>query len=60
MIFFYKELIEKGIGRYEIERKEIINNYRKIKDELNFIKLYKYSQYFNKSFILRTIELEVM
>lgn len=40
--------------------KEIINNYRKIKDELNFIKLYKYAQYFNKSFILKTIESEVM
>ncbi len=40
--------------------KEVINNYRKIKDKLDFIKLYKYAQKFNKSYILKTIEMEVM
>ena len=40
--------------------KEVLNNYRKIKDKLNFIKLYKYAQNFNKSYIMKTIETEVM
>ena len=40
--------------------KEVLNNYRKIKDKLNFIKLYKYSQNFNNSYIMKTIETEVM
>ena len=40
--------------------KEVVNNYRKIKDELNFIRLYKYAQNFNNSYIMRTIEAEVM
>ena len=40
--------------------KEVLNNYRKIKDKLNFIKLYKYAQNFNNSYIMKTIETEVM
>lgn len=40
--------------------KEVLNNYRKIKDNLNFIKLYKYAQNFNNSYIVKTIETEVM
>lgn len=40
--------------------KEVINNYRKIKNELNFIKIYKYAQIFNNSYIMKTIEKEVM
>ena len=40
--------------------KEVLNNYRKIKDKLNFIKLYKYTQNFNNSYIMKTIETEVM
>lgn len=40
--------------------KEVLNNYRKIKDQLNFIELYKYAQNFKKSYILQTIETEVM
>ena len=40
--------------------KEVLNNYRKIKDKLNFIKLYKYAQKFNNSYIIKTIETEVM
>ena len=40
--------------------KEVLNNYRKIKDKLNFIKLYKYAQSFNNSYIMKTIETEVM
>lgn len=40
--------------------KEVLNNYRKIKDKLNFIKLYKYAQNFNNSYIMKTIEAEVM
>ena len=40
--------------------KEALNNYRKIKDKLNFIKLYKYTQNFNNSYIMKTIETEVM
>lgn len=40
--------------------KEVLNNYRKIKEEINFIKLYKYSQNFNNSYIMKTIETEVM
>lgn len=40
--------------------KDVLNNYRRIKDELNFIKLYKYAQNFNNSYIMKTIETEVM
>ncbi len=40
--------------------KEVLNNYRKIKDKLNFIKLYKYAQNFNNSYIMKAIETEVM
>lgn len=40
--------------------KEVLNNYRKIKDKLNFIKLYKYAQNFNHAYIMKTIETEVM
>lgn len=40
--------------------KELINNYRKIRDEINFIKLYKYAQVFNSPYIMKTIEKEVM
>ena len=40
--------------------KEVLNNYRKIKEKLNFIKLYKYAQNFNNSYIMKTIETEVM
>lgn len=40
--------------------KEVINNYRKMKDKLNFIQLYKYAQNFNNSYIMKTIETEVM
>lgn len=40
--------------------KEVLNNYRKIKEELDFIKLYKYAQSFNCSFIMKSIETEVM
>lgn len=40
--------------------KEVLNNYRKIKDKLNFIKLYKYAQNFNGSYIMKAIETEVM
>ena len=40
--------------------KDVLNNYRKIKEKLNFIKLYKYAQNFNNLYIMRTIETEVM
>ena len=40
--------------------KEVINNYRKIKNEIDFIKLYKYAQKFDMSYIMQTIEKEVM
>lgn len=40
--------------------KEVINNYRKIMNELNFIKVYKYAQIFNSPYIMQTIEKEVM
>lgn len=40
--------------------KEVLNNYRKIKDKLKFIQLYKYAQNFNNSYIMKTIETEVM
>lgn len=40
--------------------KEVINNYRKIKDKIDFIKLYKYAQNFNNLYIMKTIEAEVM
>lgn len=40
--------------------KEVLNNYRKIKDKLNFIQLYKHAQNFNNSYIMKTIETEVM
>ena len=40
--------------------KEVLNNYRKIKDKLNYIKLYKYAHSFNNSYIMKTIETEVM
>lgn len=40
--------------------KDVINNYRRIKDKLNFIKIYKYAQNFNNSYIIKTIETEVM
>ena len=29
--------------------KEVLNNYRRIKEEINFIKVYKYAKLFNKS-----------
>jgi len=40
--------------------KEVINNYRKIKEDLDFIKLYKYAKIFNKPFIMETIEKEII
>lgn len=40
--------------------KEVINNYRKIKHELNFMKVYKYAQIFNSPHIMQTIEKEVI
>lgn len=40
--------------------KEVINNYRKIKNELDFMKVYKYAQVFNSPYIMKTIEKEVM
>lgn len=40
--------------------KEVINNYRKIKNELDFIKLHKYAKVFNKPFIMETIEKEII
>lgn len=40
--------------------KDVINNYRKIKNELDFMKIYKYVQVFNSSYIMQTIEKEVM
>lgn len=40
--------------------KEVINNYRKIKNDLEFIKLHKYAQIFNKPFIMETIEREII
>ena len=40
--------------------KDVINNYRRIKDKLNFIKIYKYAQNFNNSYIIKTIETEVI
>lgn len=40
--------------------KEAINNYRKIRESLNYIKLYNYAQSFNGTYIMKTIEREVM
>lgn len=40
--------------------KEVINNYRKIKEQINFIKVYRYAKLFNNSYIIKTIETEVM
>ena len=41
--------------------KEVLNNYRKKKDKINFVKVYKYAKYFNNSsYIIKTIETEVM
>ncbi|MCI8832640.1 MAG: hypothetical protein HFJ19_00285 [Clostridia bacterium] len=40
--------------------KDVINNYRKIRNELDFMKIYKYAQVFNSSYIMQTIEKEVM
>ncbi len=40
--------------------KEVLNNYRKIKEEINFIKVYKYAKLFNNSYIIKTIETEVI
>lgn len=40
--------------------KEVINNYRKIKNELDFMKVYKYTQIFNSPHIIQTIEKEVL
>lgn len=40
--------------------KEVINNYRKIRNELNFIQVYRYAQIFNSPYIMQTIEKEVM
>lgn len=40
--------------------KEVLNNYRNIKDKLNFIKVYKYAQNFNSSYIIKAIETEVI
>ncbi len=40
--------------------KEVINSYRKIKEQIDFIKVYKYAKSFNNSYIIRTIETEVI
>ena len=40
--------------------KEVLNNYRKIKEQINFIKVYKYAKSFDSSYIIKTIETEVM
>lgn len=40
--------------------KEVINSYRKIKNDINFIKLSDYAQSFNSAYIMKTIEMEVM
>ncbi len=40
--------------------KDVINNYRKMKDKLDFIKIYKYANTFNSPYIIQTIEKEVM
>lgn len=40
--------------------KDVINSYRKIKDKLDFIKIYKYANIFNSPYIIQTIEKEVM
>ncbi len=40
--------------------KDVINNYRKMKDKLDFIKIYKYAKTFNSPYIIQTIEKEVM
>lgn len=40
--------------------KDVINNYRKIKNELNFIKVYNYAKIFDSPYIIQTIEKEVM
>lgn len=40
--------------------KEVINNYRKIRNSLDYIKLYNYAQNFNATYIMKTIEREVM
>ncbi len=40
--------------------KEVINNYRKIKNELDFMKVYKYAHVFNRPYIIQTIEKKVI
>lgn len=40
--------------------KDVINSYRKIKNTLDFVKLYKYASIFNSPYIIQTIEKEVM
>ena len=40
--------------------KEVLNNYRKIREQINFIKVYKYAKSFDSSYIIKTIEAEVM
>lgn len=44
---------------YELYKK-VINSYRKIKNELDFMKVYKYAHVFNSPYIMQTIEKEVM
>ena len=40
--------------------KEVVNNYRKIKNELDFIKVQRYLKIFDKPFILQAIEKEII
>ena len=40
--------------------KEILDNYRKIRDDINFINLFKYSKLFDKSYITNAIITEMM
>ncbi len=40
--------------------KEVLNNYRKIREEIDFIKVYKYAKSFKSSYIIKVIETEVM
>ena len=40
--------------------KEVLNNYRKIKENIDFIKVYKYAKSFKNSYIVKAIETEVM
>ena len=40
--------------------KEILDNYRKIRDDINFINLFKYSKLFDKSYITNAIITDMM